>query len=103
VPISTAITRWFKRYRGRAMAIALSGAGVGGFVGSPMVNRFLAAHQGDWRQAWKIMAVLIILAGLTAVFFVKERPEDLGQTADGSLRENRPKVSQPGSICGSQT
>lgn len=87
VPISTAITRWFKRYRGRAMAIALSGAGVGGFVGSPMVDRFLTAHQGDWQQAWKIMAALVILAGLTAVFFVKERPEDLGQTADGSLRE----------------
>ena len=87
VPISTAITRWFKRYRGRAMAIALSGAGVGGFVGSPMVDRFLTAHQGDWQQAWKIMAALVILAGFTAVFFVKEHPEDLGQTADGSLRE----------------
>jgi MFS family permease len=88
VPISTAITRWFKRYRGRAMAIALSGAGVGGFVGSPMVDRFLASHQGNWQQAWKVMAALAFLAGLTAVFFVRERPEDLGQTADGSLGEN---------------
>ena len=88
VPITTAITRWFKRYRGRAMALALSGAGVGGFVGSPMVDRILTANRGNWQQAWKVMAVLAFLAGLVAVFFVKERPEDLGQVADGSLERS---------------
>jgi sugar phosphate permease len=87
VPISSAITRWFKRYRGRAMAIALSGAGVGGFVGAPMVDRFLRSYQGDWQQAWKVMACLVFMAGLVAVFFVKERPEDLGQVPDGSSGE----------------
>jgi MFS family permease len=93
VPISSAITRWFKRYRGRAMAIALSGAGVGGFVGSPMVNGFLTANQGNWQQAWKAMAVLVSLAGLIAVFFVKERPEDLGQVADGFSGEQPARSS----------
>jgi MFS family permease len=87
VPISTAITRWFRRYRGRAMAISLSGAGVGGFLGAPLVNRFLAANGGNWRQAWHIMSTTVVLAGIVAILYVKERPEVLGQVADGLVGE----------------
>ena len=85
VPIATAITRWFTRYRGRAMAIAFSGAAIGGFIGASLVNRLLATNGGNWRQAWKVMAALVFLGGAVAVFRVKERPEDVGQTPDGML------------------
>ena len=87
VPIATAITRWFRRYRGRAMAIALSGAAIGGFIGTTLVNRLLAANGGNWRQAWKLMAALVFLGGAVAIFRVKERPEDIGQIPDGTERE----------------
>lgn len=83
VPLSTAVTRWFKRYRGRAMAITLTASGFAGFLGAPLMNKVLAANGGDWRQAWLIVAGIAIVAAVVAFFTVKERPEDLGQLVDG--------------------
>src|ERR1700693_319273 len=60
VPVSTAVTRWFRRYRGRAMAVALSASGFAGFVGAPLTNRILAANGGNWRQAWEVVAGVAI-------------------------------------------
>ena len=95
VPVATAITRWFKRYRGRAMGIALSASGMAGFLCSPLVNRILAANGGNWRQAWEIVSVFTVAAGIIALVFVRERPEDMGQTVDG-LRENASAQLAPG-------
>jgi MFS family permease len=83
VPVSTAVTRWFRRYRGRAMAVALSASGFAGFVGAPLTNRILAANGGNWRQAWEVVAGVAICSALFAFLFVKEKPEDLGQVVDG--------------------
>jgi MFS family permease len=84
VPVTTAVTRWFHRYRGRAMAIPLGASGFAGFVGAPLINKILAANGGNWRQAWQIIAGIMIVAAAIAVLFVRERPEDLGQTVDGA-------------------
>jgi MFS family permease len=83
VPVTTVVARWFKRYRGRAMAIPLSASGFAGFVGAPLINKILAATGGNWRQAWLVVAGIAIVSGLMAVLLVKERPEDLGQAVDG--------------------
>lgn len=83
VPLSTAVTRWFKRYRGRAMALAMTASGFAGFIGAPLMNRLLASNGGDWRQAWLIVAAIAVVAAIVAKLFVKERPEDLGQLVDG--------------------
>jgi MFS family permease len=84
VPAATAITRWFSRYRGRTMAITLSASGFAGFFVSPLINRILTANGGNWRQAWAIVAGISILSAIVAFLFVKERPEDLGQSVDGA-------------------
>jgi MFS family permease len=84
VPVTTVAARWFQRYRGRAMAIPLSASGFAGFVGAPLINKILAANGGNWRQAWLVVAGIVIASGIIAVLFVKERPEDLGQTVDGA-------------------
>jgi MFS family permease len=84
VPVTTAVTRWFHRYRGRAMAIPLGASGFAGFLGAPLINKILAANGGNWRQAWLILAGVMIVSALVAILFVKERPEDLGQTVDGA-------------------
>jgi MFS family permease len=87
VPVTTVAARWFKRYRGRAMAIPLSASGFAGFVGAPLINKILAANGGNWRQAWLVVAGIVVVSGIIAVLFVKERPEDLGQTVDGEPEE----------------
>lgn len=84
VPASTAVTRWFKRYRGRAMAIALSASGFAGFFIAPLINRVLTANGGNWRQAWEVAAGAAVLSAILAYLFIRERPEDLGQFPDGS-------------------
>jgi len=87
VPITTVAARWFNRYRGRAMAIPLSASGFAGFLGAPLINRILAANGGNWRQAWLVVAAIAVASGVVAILFVKERPEDLGQTVDGAPQE----------------
>jgi MFS family permease len=83
VPVSTAVTRWFRRYRGRAMAVALSASGFAGFIGAPLTNKILAANGGNWRQAWEVVAGVAVFSALVALVFVKESPEALGQIVDG--------------------
>ena len=94
VPAATAVTRWFKRFRGRAMAVTLSASGFAGFVGAPLINRILAANGGNWRQAWFVVGGVAVLSGIVASLFIRERPEDLGQIADGRLDSHH---SAPGS------
>jgi MFS family permease len=84
VPVATGVTRWFKRYRGRAMAVALSASGFAGFVGAPLINKILAANGGNWRQAWAAVCGVAVVSAIFALLFVKERPEDLRQVVDGS-------------------
>jgi MFS family permease len=83
VPVSTAVTRWFRRYRGRAMAVALSASGFAGFIGAPLTNKILAANGGNWRHAWEVVAGVAAFSALFALLFVKESPEALGQIVDG--------------------
>jgi sugar phosphate permease len=83
VPAGTAVTRWFRRYRGRAMGICLGASGIAGFVAAPLLNRMLEASGGNWRVGWQIVAGVAVISGIMALLFVKERPEDLGQVVDG--------------------
>jgi len=79
---STAAARWFERYRGRAVGLILSGSGVCGLM-APLMDKFLSAHNGNWRLGWQIGAACAVLSAIIALLFVRERPEDLGQLPDG--------------------
>ena len=83
VPASTAVTRWFRRYRGRAMGIALSASGFSGFAVSPFLDKMLRIGGGNWRVGWEIVAGAMVVSGLIALLFVRESPESLEQTVDG--------------------
>jgi MFS family permease len=95
IPAATAVTRWFSRYRGRAMAVTLSASGFAGFFVSPLINRILTANGGNWRQAWAMVAVISVLSAIVAFLFVKERPEDLGQSVDGGPDSAQPTAGSP--------
>jgi MFS family permease len=94
VPMSTVLARWFKRYRGRAMGISMTASGVAGFIAAPFTNAILSSNGSNWRQAWLLVGSLILVSGLIAFLFVKERPEDLGQKADG-LDDNSDSAGAP--------
>jgi MFS family permease len=83
IPGTTAVARWFKRYRGRASGLVLSGSGISGFLAAPLLDRLIRADGGNWRVGWEFIASLAVVAGIIVLLFVKERPEDLGQVMDG--------------------
>lgn len=97
VPVSTAVTRWFARYRGRAMAIAFTASGFAGIAGAPLMNKVLAATGGRWQLAWEVVAGISLLAGVISHCTVKERPEDLGQVVDGNILDATHTESRNGS------
>jgi MFS family permease len=79
----TGVTYWFVRRRALALAILLSGGGIGGFVATWVLNKVIIAAGEDWRAGWWVIAGLSALVGVLVAVFVKERPEDLGQSPDG--------------------
>jgi MFS family permease len=83
VTAATTVTRWFRRYRGRAIGIALSGSGFSGFAVSWFLDKMLRTAGGNWRAGWYIVAVAAVLAGIVAFVFIKESPESMGQSVDG--------------------
>jgi MFS family permease len=92
---TTLVARWFRRYRGRASGMVLSGSGISGFLAAPLLDKLIRTHGGNWRIGWEFMAGLAVVSGLIALLFVKERPEDLGQTMDG-LPEDRHEQENAG-------
>lgn len=83
VPSAIVATRWFRRYRGRAIGIALSGAGISGFGVAWLLDKILRSANGNWRVGWYIVAAAAVVSGIIAAIFVKESPESMGQYVDG--------------------
>lgn len=83
IGLSTAVIRWFVRFRGRAMAIGFTASGVAGFVVAPLMNSIIGLEGATWRSGWIVVAAVALLSAIVALLFVKERPEDFGQLPDG--------------------
>jgi MFS family permease len=82
IPNQVLISQWFSRMRGRAMAMAYVGAGIGGAV-APVLAQFLIRNYG-WRSAMLLLCIGIfaVLVPVTLVL-VKNRPADIGLHPDG--------------------
>ncbi len=78
----TALARWFLRRRAMALSIMYSAGAIGGALGAKLLE-LLIYRTGDWRDAWWVIAGSSATAGLLALLFVRERPEDMGQFVDG--------------------
>lgn len=70
---SRAVSTWFDRRRGLALALVMAGVGTGAMLFPPL-TQYLIDHYG-WRSAYFALGGLVLLAGipLTALF-VRERP-----------------------------
>jgi MFS family permease len=77
-----ALARWFIRRRSLALSVLYSSGAIGGFVAAPLLNRLIQVS-GTWRAGWWLLAALSAVAAGVALIFVRERPENVGQVADG--------------------
>lgn len=79
------ILTWFSRRRGFALALLLTGSGVGSIL-IPPLTEWMIQHHG-WRAAWLMLGVIALLGFPLAAMLVRNRPERpmvrTGRTASG--------------------
>lgn len=93
VPINMLITRWFIRKRGLAMSIANTGLSVGGIFLVPVASYLIINLSLD--LALPILGGIYMLVIIPmAIFFIKQKPSDMGQHPDGDDPYKRDDADQ---------
>ena len=87
----TAMGRWFNRNRGRA--VSLAGLGLPASEGLMPLAAVASMALIGWRGTWVASAVLLLLLGLPALYFLlrheRHPTRGPGQQADDAAEENR--------------
>ena len=81
IPHQIILSQWYKKRRGRAMGIAYVGGALLGALGN-LLNPWLVTFI-PYQQALQISGFVLLLAWPVAIFVLRDRPEDVGQTPDG--------------------
>jgi len=82
LPSIVLVSNWFVRRRGLALGILLTGTSLGGSLISLISPPIIAAY--GWRSAMVVVSLFVWLLLVPAVlFFVKDKPADIGMLADG--------------------
>jgi MFS family permease len=90
VPLIAALmSRWFVRWRGLAISLALSGSCLGQFALVPLFTLFALKY--GWRASYLVIGLIMFAVNVTmALLVVKGNPGDLGKEPFGySGREKR--------------
>jgi len=82
VAVTVLLSRWFAERRGRAIGIAIAGIAAGGFAFALIIQGLLDAHQ--WREALRLLAVVLLVWTVPAAMLVVDRPADRGLNPDGA-------------------
>ena len=81
---NTAVSNWFIRRRGRAIATAGMGTNTGMLIIAPVTVGIIAVW--GWQAAWLFFAVLAwIVVVIPSAILMRRRPEDIGLLPDGDL------------------
>ena len=82
--VGVIVPKWFVTMRGRAVAFASLGQRFGQLVVPVMAERIV--HLGSWRLAWASIGGLVLTVALMpSLLFLRRRPEDYGMLPDGRL------------------
>ena len=76
-PSIASVQPWFTKRRGLASGIASSGVGAGTLILPVLVSYLLGSV--DWRSALQMMAMGVLMLGLTAAFLLERAPSLPGQ------------------------
>jgi MFS family permease len=83
---SRAVSTWFDKRRGLALALLMAGVGTGAMLLPPIAQALIAGY--GWRAAYIVLGCLVLLLGLPlTALFVRERPtESTGAGAPAGAR-----------------
>ena len=79
--VTYTMSQWFQKRLGLALGIAMAGYGAGGFVLPATV--YLLDSVG-WRDTFILFGVTAFVLGIILVVFLRNSPQDIGTTPDGS-------------------
>jgi sugar phosphate permease len=89
---SVPVAKWFRRQRGKALAVAATGLGIGGIAFLP-ITQALIQNLG-WRGAWTVLAIIFMIMSIPlAAIFLRRQPEDLGLAVDGGTGRSAPAAA----------
>ena len=77
---NVAISRWFRKRRGRALGLMTLGGGLSGIMA--LLMAWLIDNYG-WRDALVAAGVLQLVLGVPLAFSIRNRPEEMGLHQDG--------------------
>lgn len=80
-PHQIIVSQWYRRNRGKAMAIVYVGVGLMGSLGSFLVKPLTETF--GYHTALVILGVMLFAAWPLVFFVLKDRPSDIGQNPDG--------------------
>jgi predicted MFS family arabinose efflux permease len=76
------LSRWFVKRRGSAIGIAIAGVSMGAVLYPPVIQALLDGHH--WREALRLLSLVIICCTVPAALLVVNRPSDRGLHPDGA-------------------
>ena len=90
-PLNVALIHWFEKKRARALSSMQIGMATGGLC-VPLVAWALATW--GWRTTAFASGIIIIAVCLPLSFFIRRRPEDMGEVMDGAGPVSRDSISE---------
>lgn len=81
IPHQIIVSHWFRKRRGFAMGLVYCGVGIFGSLGSYLVK--YVANEHGFRAALMMIGLMVLLAWPLAIFFLKNKPSEVGQYPDG--------------------
>ena len=76
IPVMSIIPRWFVKRRGMAMGLVMAGSALGGVI-APLLTQWLISAR-DWRYAYIILGLIIIVLAVPLAQFIKHSPQRAG-------------------------
>jgi MFS family permease len=80
-PHQIIVSHWFRRNRGKAMAVVYVGVGLMGSVGSFIVKPL--AESIGYKMTLVVLGLMMFIAWPLAMLVLKDKPSDIGQNPDG--------------------
>jgi MFS family permease len=96
VPLTSTTARWFIAKRGLMTGLVTAGVGVGAFIGPPIANQLIAAH--DWRISYALFGTVVLVGVVLLAQLLKRDPADAGERPYGyrDAASNQPAPSAIG-------